>query len=98
MPANFTPLTNITDPVGLFQAIHIASGGILGNGFILVSFVVSFIVAKRFESDKAFVVSTYITAIMAILLKQLSLVHDWTLIIAITLAAVASVMTFMSNN
>lgn len=98
MPGNFTPLTNTTDMVLLFQAIHTESSGVLGNGFILVSFVVAFVVAKRFESNKAFVVASYITAIMAILLKQLSMVHDWTLILCITLAAIASVVTFMSKD
>jgi len=98
MAGNFTSLHNITSLVDVVQVIHEQSGGVLGNGFVLVSFVVAYVVSKRFDSDKAFAVASFITAIMTILLKQLSLVNDYVLILVLALASISAVVTILSNN
>ena len=98
MSGNFSLLTNITDIVSLTQAVHIASGYWLGNLMVLISFLVMFAVLKRFENNYAFAVSSFVTAIIAILLKQLLIVNDQVLILAIFIAVIAALFTFMKDD
>ena len=98
MPGNFTLLENVSDVVTLTQAVNAASGYILGNIIIIISFLVMFAVMKRFENSHAFTISSFITAIIAILLKQLNIVSDQVLVIAIFLAVIMATITFMKND
>jgi Ca2+/Na+ antiporter len=98
MGGNFTPLENVTDLVTLTQQVNFVSGNILGDIMVLVTFVVMFAVMKRFENSHAFTVASFITMIIAILLKQLNIVHDAVLILTIVVAAIMMLITFMKSD
>ncbi len=97
MPGNFTSLTNITNLVTLSQTVNNSSGMLLGNLFVLVSFVVSYAVANKVGSERALTVSSFITVIMTILLKLMSFVSDWVLIVTIIFAALLATISLIQN-
>ena len=97
MPGNFSALQNITNLVALTQAVNTVSGNLLGNLMVIISWLVMFAVMKRFENSHAFAVSSFITAIIAILLKQLNIVSDQILLIAIFMAVISILLQFLKN-
>jgi len=97
MPGNFTSLQNMSNLVTLGQAVNTASGNVMGNLFVLISFVVCYAVANRVGSERALTVSGFITAIMAILLRLIGFVSDWVLIVTIIIAAILATINIIQN-
>jgi hypothetical protein len=97
MPGNFTSLENVSNLVTLSQTVNTASGMVLGNLMVLVSLVVTYAVANRVGSERALTVSSFITCIMAILLRLMNFVSDWVLIVTIILAALLATINIIQN-
>ena len=97
MPGNFTPLENISNLAVLGQAVNTASGNLLGNLFILISFVVCYAVANRVGSERALTASSFITVVMATLLRLGGFVSDWVLIVTLILAALLATINIIQN-
>ena len=97
MPGNFSILSNVTNLATLTQTMNNASGYLLGNCFVLISFIVTYAVASKYGSERALTVSSFITCIMAILLRLMSMIPDQTLIITIILAAILTTVNIMQN-
>jgi uncharacterized membrane protein YgaE (UPF0421/DUF939 family) len=57
-----------------------------------------FAILKRYENSHAFAVSSFITAVLAIMLKQLNIISDQVLIISIVLASVMILFTLIKND
>lgn len=97
MPGNYTTFNNVTNLAILAQNMNIASGYLLGNLFVLTSFVVTYAVANRVGSEKALTVSSFITCIMAILLKLMSMISDWVLILTLIIGSIMITIQIVKN-
>ena len=95
---NFSALQNISDLVSLTQAVNVASNYWLGNLMVIISFLVVLAVTMRFETSKGLAVSSFITIILTIMLKQLNLVNDLTLNLAIILGTIFILFQMMKND
>lgn len=95
MPVDLSVITNTTDQtiISLGHGLDVMSGGILGLGLLLTIYVVSYTATNYYGSRDAFVVTTFIGVISAILLRLMGwLQNDIFVFGAIVLVAIAGVM------
>jgi hypothetical protein len=95
MPVNLSLFTNTSDSslIGLGQGIDTASGGVFGVGLLLAIYLISYTVTNYYGSRDAFVVTSFIGVISAILLRLMGwLQNDIFVFGAIVLVAIAGVM------
>jgi hypothetical protein len=95
MPVDLSLFTNGTDStiISLGHGIDTASGGIFGTGLLLAIYVISYTATNYYGSRDAFVVTTFIGVISAILLRLMGwLSNDIFVFGAIILVAIAGVM------
>lgn len=65
--AYYYPLENITDPLGFLLYTNKLTNYMMGPAIIGAFFVIMFVSMKRYESEKAFAASSFLSAILCFL-------------------------------
>ena len=75
--AYYYPLENITDPVGFLLYTNKLTGYMMGPAIVGAFFIIMLISMKRYETEKAFAASSFLSAILCFLffLMGLTSVH-----------------------
>jgi len=83
--------TNLTRPYELFQYAHTVTEGYLGTIIVLATFMIAFISLKTYRPSAAFAARSFITTVIAMLLRAASMLNDSILFacIFITVGSVA---------
>ena len=68
--------TNVTGIYGLFQHANNLTGGILGLIFCVMIFLISFISTKQYTWQRSMAFSSFLTFIVAMLLRFMSMIND----------------------
>lgn len=90
------PDNNITGLVPLLQYIndltYVNGVAYLGIAILIAVFFVSFLATKTFTSDRAFGFSTFLTMIVAVFLRFLSLINDWVFALTIIIFIISLII------
>ena len=86
---NFDNLTGLPD---LYGAVHAASGGILSPLLLVLTFVISFIGMKRYSTSVAFLASSTLTSVVAILLWGTGYLDGAVVVIPLIMLCVSAIM------
>jgi hypothetical protein len=88
---NITGFGNSTDLFGVTTQVNLASGGVLGTMLVLMVAVISFLVLKGRSTKVALLGSSFLTALVTILIFSMGWVGTYTVTVAIILCAGAFV-------
>ena len=91
-----TSIYNITRPYQLIEVANNVTGDLFGLVMIICIFVIAFISLKDWKPAPAFAASSFITTIIAIMLRTLNALADWALFICIFLVVIS--MAFLVFN
>ena len=75
-PYNLSELYTKTDIVGTTQAANNLAGGFLGIGILIMTFAILLVAFKNYEGKKALAASSFITTLVAIFLRLLTMIDD----------------------
>lgn len=89
--------TNLSDVSGIFIWANDQVSGLIGVGFLVIFFVVSFVTMKAFESKKPFAASAFGTSIVAGLFWGLGLIQFRVAGFAILLAGFGFIWLLFSD-
>lgn len=74
---------NMTSVLDLFSHANVLTDGFLGTGILIVVAIIAFITTKAFSTDKALGFAGFLSLLVAILLRFMSLINDTVLYITI---------------
>jgi hypothetical protein len=85
---------------GIFGLINYANN--ITDGWVIIMILLSswfilFVVLKRYETEKALPVSTFIISILAIIFRVIGLSNDWVLMLAILVTIFSVLWLFWSD-
>ncbi|MFW5889067.1 MAG: hypothetical protein ACOCUD_01670 [Bacillota bacterium] len=96
LPTNAT--TEITGIYSLFQYIqHDATGGMFFPMILFAVFIIMFIALKSYPTSRAAAGSSYLTMIMAIILRTLDLIQNSWMYVTIIITAIATIWMYYEN-
>ena len=75
-PYNLTTIQNSNNIADILQASNTLSGNMFGALILLSVFIISFVGFKGYEMKKALLASSFISSIIAIFLRILTLIRD----------------------
>jgi len=97
MVMNLTNLTNSDTLFEIAQYSNSSTSGVLFNGFLIVFVIVMFLAFYKKDATNAFLASSWIGAILGVLLYTAGLVSLITILILLILAAGSAVFVYMSK-
>lgn len=89
MNYNTTFLNGTTQVTGVYEGVNSMTDGLYSGLILLVLFIVCFIAMKRYDSDVAFLVTSFIVSIAAVFM----LVMEW---ISVTIFAIPVVLLIIA--
>lgn len=92
-------LTNVSASNNLWEltsAVNTVSGGWLGTALLITFSVIVFIALKNYPMKEAFVATAFISVVIAMLLRTLSLIGDFAMFIYVIIAG-AALLTLIFN-
>lgn len=75
-PYNMTLLTDKTTVIGTIQGVNEIASGMLGIIFLLLFFIIMFVLFKNYEFKRALAGSTFLTSVVAMLMRVIGLIND----------------------
>ena len=85
---NVTETYNISRPYQLIDVANSVTGDLFGLVMVICVFIIAFISLKDWRSAPAFAASSFITTLIAILLRTLNALADWAVFICIFLTII----------
>lgn len=92
LPFDYPP-ENMTSILDLFSHANTLTDNFLGTGILIAVAVISFMAAKAFSTDKAFGFAGFLSLLVAILLRFMSLINDT--VLYITIVAFVGIMIWV---
>lgn len=91
-PYNLSDVTSQTNLFDVATATNTLVDGLFGQLILMVSFIILFLTFKRFDTARAFAASSYITTVLAILLRIMGWLGDAWMFGAMLLSGIAFVI------
>jgi fucose permease len=88
---NLSNITNATNYMEIIEGVNQVSGGYYATFFLVALFLITFISLRRYDAKDVFLVSSFITCIVAILFKFANLV-GWPVLSICIIAVVGSLI------
>lgn len=82
-------LTNAQDLAQYMTWVNSATGGWLGNVIVAIVFILALILLNRNQSGEAFIGSSFIAFMTALLLSLIGVVNGWVVVITFMMLAVS---------
>jgi len=86
---NTTFLNGTTEVTGVYEGVNAMTGGLYAGLILLSLFIICFIAMKRYDTDVAFLVTSFITSIAAVFF----LVMEW---ISVTIFVIPVVLLLIA--
>lgn len=91
IPYNLTELNNAENLYDLTTQANTLAGGLIGILSLIVLFVIVFMGLKQYESKNAFAAASYVTAMIAILLRLMVWISDTVMFTSFILVGISLV-------
>lgn len=91
-PYNLTQMSGQNTLYGFMTGANAISDGYIGIMTVIVTFIIAFVWFKTFESKKAFAGASFITALIAMILRVLTWINDPVMFTTFILAAISLVL------
>jgi len=93
----FPSATNITRPYMLFEHVGTLTDGMFGLVLLLAVFVIAMVSMKNFRATASFATASFITMVLALLLRAMNAIADIYMIATIVLATVGLAMLYFEG-
>ena len=91
------PSGNVTSITNLLPYLNSVTTGYFGVGILLCVFLITFVTGKSFSAEKALSFSGFLTMIVAVLLRMMSLITDGVLTFVVIMFCAITLWMWMQR-